>query len=197
MILPSLYAYTVPALDGRYLFPILPILCIFGTFAFMKYFEKIKYKKSFSVILIIIIITSSSLFLIYKNTDIEKEEEFLELANIVNQKTDTILYINLNPVLSYLDQAELLKLEKFPILSSYYDKNSRIKIVEYSNIESFFINMEKKKITHVVIDEQMNNPKIIIQIFDNYDKYEKIEKIFDSVENGFNYNIKIFEIKYK
>ena len=61
MILPSLYAYTVPALDSRYLFPILPILCIFGTFAFMKYFEKIKYKKSFSVILIIIIITSSSL----------------------------------------------------------------------------------------------------------------------------------------
>ena len=197
MILPSLYAYTIPALDSRYLFPILPILCIFGTFAFMKYVKKIKNKKSISVILIIIIITSSSLFLVYKNTDLDKEKEFLELANIVNQKTDTILYINLNPVLSHLDQAGLLKLEKFPVLSSDYEKDSRIKIIEYSNIESFFINMEKKKITHVVIDEQMNNPKIIMQVFDNYNEYKNIKKIFDSVESGFNYNIKIFEIKYK
>ena len=163
----------------------------------MKYFEKIKYKTIVIVIIIVIVIFSSTLFLSYKSIDVEKQQEFLELADIINKKTEVILHIHLTPVLSYLDPAGLLELEEFPVMSSHYDKNSKIKIAEYNDIEDFFLSMEKNGITHVVIDEEMDNPVMIKQIFDNYDKYKNSKKIFDSQENGFNYKIKIFEIKYE
>lgn len=195
LILPSLYAYTIPILDSRYLFPILPIFCIFGTFAFMKYVQNTKYKKIISITIIIFIIFSSMLFLIYKIDDsIEKQKEFLELANIVNKKTDVILYVNSSPIFSYLDLARLVELEKFPVLSSNYNYSENVKIVNYSNLEDFFLNMEENRITHIVIDEEINNPILIKQIFDNYKEYKNLKKIFDSQENGFDYKIKIFEI---
>ncbi len=197
LILPSFYAYTVPALDSRYLFPILPILCIVGTFSCMKYFEKIKHEKIIAVVIIIIIVSSSTLFLIYKDNDNGKQQEFLELADIVNKKTDVILYIQLSPVLSSLDPAGLLELNEFPVLSSNYDKDSKIKIAEFTDVEEFFPSMEKNKITHIVIDREMDNPVIINQIFDNYNKYKNLKKIFDSEENGYNYKIEIFEITYE
>lgn len=196
LILPSLYAYTVPALDSRYLFPILPILCIFGTFSCMKYFEKIKYKKIIIIIVLVIVMLSSMLFLTYKNNNLENQQELLELADIVNKNTDVILYINQSPIISYLDPAGLVDLKEFPTLSTKYNMDSKMKIAEYSNIDGFFQSMKKNGITHVVIDEEVDNPVIIKQIFDNYDKYENLKKIFDSKESGFNYKIKIFEIKW-
>jgi uncharacterized membrane protein len=195
MILPSLYAYTVPALDSRYLFPILPILCIIGAFSFKIYFENRKYKKIIITTIIIIVIISSVLFLNYKNINIEEEQEFIELANIVNNNTETILFVN-SPILAHLGTAKLSESKEFPVISSEYENDAIVLISLDFDIEDFILNMKKHGITHVVIDEQINNPKIIIEVFDNYDKYENIEKIFDSQENGFNYKISIFEIKY-
>jgi hypothetical protein len=196
LLLPSLYAYTVPALDSRYLFPILPILCIFGTFSCMKYFEKIKYKKIGIMMIIIIVVFSSVLFLNYKNVDVGRQQEFLKLADIINKKTDTVLYVN-TPIFSYLDPAQLLELKEFPVTSSHYNPSLKVKIVNYSNVEDFFLNMKKNGVKHVIIDEEIDNPIILKQIFDNYDKYENLNKIFDSEDNGFDYKIKIFEMKYK
>ena len=196
LILPSLYAYTVPSLDSRYLFPILPILCIIGTFSFVKYFQKTDHKKIVVALLILIILSSSISFLVYKNFDMQDQQELLELANIVNKNTNNILYIQTNSIISHLDSAKLLELKEFPVLSSNYSMNSNVKVVQYTNIENFFSNIEKNDITHIVIDREMDNPVIIKEIFDNYEKYDNLKKIFDSQENGFNYKIEIFEIKY-
>ena len=195
LTLPSLYAYTIPALDSRYLFPILPILCIIGTYSFVKYFEKTNHKEIITILLVLIILSSSILFLIYKNQGIENQQEILELSSIINKNTNIILYIQLSPVISHLDPAELFELKKFPVLSSNWNMDSNVKIVEYTNIENFFSNMKKNGITHIVIDREINNPRIINQIFDNYEKYNNLKKIFDSQENNFNYKIEIFEIK--
>jgi hypothetical protein len=197
LILPILYAYTIPILDSRYLFPILPILCIFGTFSCEKYFEKLKYKKIILVTIIIIIIFSSILFLIYKGVGSESQKEFLELANIINKNTDVILYTQ-TPTLTYLEPARLLELKEFPVMSSnYVDVDSpRVIFESYSNIEDFFILMEKNGITHMVYDEEIDNPIIIKEVFGNYEENKKLKKIFDSQENEFDYKIKIFEIKY-
>ena len=197
LILPILYAYTVPALDGRYLFTVLPIMCIIGTFSCMKYFQNSKYKKLILVVIIITVIFSSILFLIYKNNGIDDQKEFLELGDIINKNTDIILYSQ-TPILSYLEPAKLLELKEFPVMSSNYVVSSvYIKGFEsYSNIEDFFLLMEKNGITHMVYDEEVDNPMIFKKIFGNYEEYENLKKIFDSQENGFNYKIKIFEIKY-
>jgi hypothetical protein len=196
LILPSLYAYSIPVLDSRYLFPILPIICIIGTLSFKKYVEKTKYRKIIIFIILLIIIISSITFLTYKNESSENQKEFLQLARIVNEKTDVILYIQLSPVTSHLDSVRLMNLEKFPTLSTVYNPDSKIKIVKFTSVDDFFPNMEKSGITHIVIDREKKNPIIILEIFDNYNKYKNLKKIFDSEENGFNYKIQIFEIKY-
>ena len=126
----------------------------------------------------------------------QDQQEFLELANIVNKNTNNILYIQTNSIISHLDSAKLSELKEFPVLSSNYSMNSNVKVVQYTNIENFFSNIEKNDITHIVIDREMDNPVIIKEIFDNYEKYDNLKKIFDSQENGFNYKIEIFEIKY-
>ena len=190
-----MYAYTVPALDSRYLFPILPILCIIGAFSFKRYFENRKYKKIIITIIIIIIIFSSILFLNYKNSDVENEQEFRKLASIINEKTDILLYIK-SPINAYLDPAQLLKLEKFPVMSLDYSKDSKLRVVDYNSIEDFFLNTEKNGITHIFLDDEVDNPIIIKEIFGNYEEYKNLKKVFDSQENGFDYKIKIFEIKY-
>lgn len=194
LILPSLYAYTVPALDSRYLFPILPILCIFGTFSCMKYFEKIKYKKIGIVLIIIIVVVLSILFLNFKSIDVEKEQEFLKLGIEINKKTDIAFFEN-SPIKSYVESSQLLELKEFPIMSSKWFNENKIKDIDYNDIEDFFSKIEKNGITHLVIDEEVDNSIILNEIFSNYDKYKNLKKIFDSEESGFKYKIKIFEIK--
>jgi len=195
MILPSLYAYTIPALDSRYLFPILPILCIFGTFACMKFVENRKYKKIIIITIIIIVIISSVLFLNYKDINIEKEQELIELANIVNNNTDTILFIN-SPILAHLDAAKLSELKEFPVISSVYDKKSAKDVSLDFDVGDFFLNMKKHGITHIVIDEEIEKQDVLEKVFNNYEQNKNIKKIFDSKEEGYNYDIKIYKIDY-
>ena len=195
LILPSLYAYTIPALDGRYLFTILPIICIIGVFSCQKYLQNPKYKKLILCIIISIIIISSMVFLLYKNQEKDNQNEFLKLADIINKNTDIILYSK-TPIMSYLEPAKLMELKEFPVSSSHYSENSILMIDNYSNINDFFTNLEKQGITHIVIDEEIDNSQIIREILENYEENNRLMKIFDSKENGFNYKIKIFEIKY-
>ncbi len=194
MILPSLYAYTVPALDSRYLFPILPILCIFGTFSCMKYFEKIKYKKIGIGVIIIIVVVSSILFLNFKSIEIVKEQEFLKLGIEINKKTDIIFFEN-SPISIFLIASQLSEVKEFPIITSKWLNEDKIKNFDYNSIEDFFLKIEKNNITHIVIDEEVDNSIILNEIFSNYDKYKNLKEIFDSEESGFKYKIKIFEIK--
>jgi len=195
LALPSLYAYTVPILDSRYLFPILPILCIIGTFACMKFVENRKYKKIIITTIIIIVIISSVLFLNYKNINIEEEQELIELAKIVNKNTDIILFVN-SPILSHLDAAKLSESKEFPVISSDYDTNSTKYILLDFDVRDFFLNMKKHGITHIVIDEEIEKHDILEKVFNNYDQDQNIKKIFDSKQHGYDYQIKIFEINY-
>jgi hypothetical protein len=194
LILPSLYAYTIPALDSRYLFPILPILCIIGVFSFKIYFENRKYKKIIITIIIIIVVASSFLFLNYKNINVEKEQEFIELAKIINKNTDIVLYVN-SPVLSYLDTAKLSELKEFPVISSNYNNIHKLVVLDF-DVKDLFLDMKKHGITHMIIDEEINNPIILKKISDNLEKYKNLHQIFDSKEAGYNYHIKIYKINY-
>lgn len=197
LILPSFYAYTIPALDSRYLFPILPIICIIGVYSCKKYFQNNKYKKMILVAIIIIVIFSSILFLVYKGYGNEDQREFLELADIINKNTDIILY-NYTPIFSYLEPAKLLELKEFPVMSPDYDAGNSTRIIfeSYSNIEELFTLMEKNGITHIVYDKEINNPIIIKELIENNKENKKLKKIFDSQKNGFNYKIEIFELKF-
>ena len=194
LILPSLYAYTVPALDVRYLFPILPILCIIGTYTCIKIFERNRFKKISIAFIIFSIMIGSIIFLDFKSEVNNNQIEFLELANIINKNTGTVLYVN-SPIFSYLDLANILELDKFPVTSIHYDNNStRYVVFNDFEVEEFFLNMKKNGITHIVFDEEIENPVILKKIFYNDAKFNNVSQIFDSEEFGYDYQIRIFKI---
>ena len=152
-------------------------------------------KKIIIITIIIIVIISSVLFLNYKDINIEKEQELIELANIVNNNTDTILFIN-SPILAHLDAASLSELKEFPVISSVYDKKSATDVSLDFDVGDFFLNMKKHGITHIVIDEEIEKQDVLEKVFNNYEQNKNIKKIFDSKEEGYNYDIKIYKIDY-
>ena len=145
--------------------------------------------------IIIIVVASSFLFLNYKNINVEEEQELIELAKIVNKNKDVLLYVN-SPILTHFDAAKLSELKEFPVISSVYDVCCNVVISLDFDVEDFFPNMKKHGITHILIDEEVNNPIILKKISDNLEKYKNLDKIFDSEEEGYDYHIKLYKINY-
>ena len=55
---------------------------------------------------------------------------------------------------------------------------------------------KKHGITHIVIDEEIEKQDVLEKVFNNYEQNKNIKKIFDSKEEGYNYDIKIYKIDY-
>ena len=69
MSIPAFYAYSLSALDTRYLYVLFPMLCVISIFGLERYFEKIKNTKIISVLIIGGIILVSFVFLEYQKID--------------------------------------------------------------------------------------------------------------------------------
>ena len=74
---------------------------------------------------------------------------------------------------------------------------------QIDNLRDYFQVLEKQKITHLILDKYSNvgwlNDELRIHlrdIFDHENKYPFLIKEYDSEENGFNYNLKLFKIDY-
>ena len=122
-------------------------------------------------------------------------QELIELGKIVNNNTDIILFIN-SPILAHLDAAKLSESKEFPVISSDYDTNSAKEVSLDFDIGDFFLNMKKHGITHIVIDEEIEKQDVLEKVFNNYEQNKNVKKIFDSKQQGYDYQIKIFEINY-
>ena len=76
-------------------------------------------------------------------------------------------------------------------------------IPEIDNLKDYFNVLEKRKVTHLLLDENNNTPLIndelrlhLRDIFNHENKYPFLVKVYDSRENGFNYYVKLFKIDY-
>ena len=76
-------------------------------------------------------------------------------------------------------------------------------IPEVDNLKDYFHVLEKRKVTHLLLDENNNTPLIndelrlhLRDIFNHENKYPFLVKEYDSRENGFNYYVKLFKIDY-
>ena len=72
-----------------------------------------------------------------------------------------------------------------------------------TNINDYIFFLEKQKITHLLIDYENKSHDItndlrieFRNIFDNEKKFSYLNKEYDSVENGYNYHLKLFKIDY-
>ena len=65
----------------------------------------------------------------------------------------------------------------------------------YFSILDFIKNNEKNNLTHIVTDNH-NESKILKDLFLNDEKYPYLVKVYDSIEHGYKYHVKVYKINY-
>ncbi len=197
MTIPAFYAYTFianPALDTRYLYVLFPMFSVLSVLVVEKICGK-RSKTNLIIILIIsAIIVSSILFYDYKKIDYEHEKEAFEIMNKISTVVNgtNMLY----PESSYFMTSETIK--QLPKL--YSDMTFEIKIISINNNDSLQEYIEKSKdkgLTHIIIDNKNDRPIFLKKVFINENKYSYLEKIYDSKIDGYDYHLKVFEIKFE
>jgi len=215
-LLPAFYAYSRDFQEIKYLFILFPIFSLVSMFTLRRIF--IRYNESskiFVVVLISILIFSVS-FLVYISPDLEHEQEALSIAIIIK---DTTTKVNgYYPEGVYLlHVVKNTDLEKFPILSTSLASNNKFvatknwlgdendpnvksiiidDIQGINSVEDYIKFGKKVGLTHLVTDGKSAQPKILNDIFYNEKNYPYLLKQFDSIEHGFKYHMKIYEIDF-
>ena len=191
--IPIFYAYVVQAQDTRYLYILYPIFCLISLFAVQSYISKLNKKNLIVSLLIIGILSSSIVFYEYKKIDYDKEIEMYEIGKITTQITSGI---NSHPNESrYIITAQIPN--EWPFV--FHDDMYKIKIIStkgYDNLEDYILN-SRDKLTHIIVDDDPKLPKFLKDVNENEEKYEYLKKIFDSKNEGFNHQIKIFEVDFQ
>lgn len=191
--IPILYAYIMQAQDTRYIYVLYPIFCLVSLFAVEKYVAKFTQKKIVLSFMIIGILVSSVFFYEYKKIDYEKEREMYEIGKITSQITSGI---NAHPTESKYIRASQIPNE-WPFI--FHDDMYTIKIIStkgYDNLEDYIFN-SRNELTHIIVDDDPKLPEFLKDVNKNEEKYEYLKKIFDSKNEGFNHQVKIFEIDFQ
>ncbi len=207
-IIPALYAYSRGISDTKYLFAIYPILIIFVLNCIDWLERKWPRKYNFKIMIIIFLIITSFFFLNYKDENAHNREVFSMLSeNIEDMKV--VNHLNMG-VSSYFSPALLHNENNFPKTQDDIRNNIRIMDIDnYNSIDELlkseqFINeygdeidKDSRKITHLIIDDSPTVKDFLQELYDNETKYPYITKIYDSKDDGYSYQIKIFEINYE
>ena len=191
--IPILYAYIVQAQDTRYLYVLYPIFCLVSLFAIQKYISKTNQKNIILSLIIIGILFSSIVFYEYKKIDYEKEKELYEIGKIITKTTSGI---NSHPTESRYTRVAQIPNE-WPFV--FHDDMYKIKIIstyEYDNLQDYILN-SRNELTHIIVDDDPDMPEFLKDVYNNAEKYEYLKKIFDSKNEGFNHQMKIFEIDFQ
>jgi len=190
--IPSLYAYARDIQDTRYLLVLMPFFSILSLFLIDYILNKTNRRKLFFIIFIIIIFISSCTYLEIKKVDLEHEREAVTISQEVAKLTKvTNVYL---PESKYLKTASIDN--NFPIIKSNSISETITLNINNLSIIDFIKNNEKNNITHIVVDdntefENLNN------LFLNDEKYPYLIKVYDSLEHGFKYHVKIYKIDYQ
>ena len=192
--IPALYTYTIPALDTRYLYTLLPIFAVLSVIGIERIVKKVNRSNIIIIIIISSIIFASVLFYDYKKIDYEHEKESFEIMKAISLKIEGVN--NLPNESRYLTTIETI--DQWP--TPYSELEFNIEIISYKNeenLQDWITKSRDKGLTHIIIDDDEQRPDFLKEIFFEETKYPYLEKIYDSREQGFNYQLKVFEINYK
>lgn len=187
--LPALYAYSIPALDTRYIFPIYPILCVISVFSLQYFNEKFKLQKNHLILIVIGILIVSFIFLNDYRIDTNYEKEvFVILKDIPN---DVKVTNSFYPEEGYFKSIEIIN--EYPEISFPPDYNVRtISTNNFKNLNDYI--QKNTNLTHIIVDNNNNRPEFLKEIFLDEKKYNYLEKIYES--SKISYHLKIFKINY-
>ena len=199
MILPMLYAYSVPALDTRYLYFLFPIFCVLSSLAIQRYFSKIKVQNYILVGIFITILFSSVLFYEYKKDDwrIDKnyESEYLKISQEILEFSEGINY---HPTIGrYLNVEQLTN--QWPIL---HNNNPGLAVASLKtellspkdNSLNEFIQQNRESLTHIVVDNKSDLDKSFIEIYEK--EFEFLDLVYEYEIEEKGEKFKVFKINY-
>ena len=82
----------------------------------------------------------------------------------------------------------------------YSEIEFNIEIISYENednLQDWISKSKNKGLTHILIDNNQQRPDFLKEVFFEEEKYTYLKKIYDSKNNGFNHQLKVFEINYE
>lgn len=202
LLVPVLYAYSIPALDTRYLFIVYSIYCVISILSIKFFVEKFKLNKNITILVILVGITLTSI--VFLEIKIDKEEKNIEIAKISDEMyeilRDSVIF-RYGDDTKYLKETGFLKLETFPVLEQQYNEYVPriigVSGIVFENMDEYIEYGKIFGLTHVVLNGQEENPSAFNKVFNNESEYPYLEKIFDSRDNEYQYQIKIFKIDFK
>jgi hypothetical protein len=172
--------------------------------------------KMISIIIGITVLSLSVVYLDYNKIDYEYELDAYHVGLEVSKRTSVIN--DYHPEVKYVHNKidVISNLGTFPILSSEIE--NKIKLIrtndraacakvdaietgcrqfDYPSLNEFIDYGKNEGLTHIIADENENRPQFLKDVFKNEEKFLYLTKIYDSVEQGYDYHLKIFRIDYE
>ena len=199
MLIPAFYAYGRGIEETRYLYIIFPLFCVMSSFTIKKIRTKFRKQNLVMILLVTGIIFSSLIFLDYKKIDYEHEKESYLIAKDVVRITKGINHYASDS--KWIHIAEISNnWPKIPLpRETSYNQSFEIKKIsptDYSLLKDYIKNSKEKRLTHIVVNGERGNPEFLNDVFYHEEKYSYLIKEYDSLDHGFNFQIKIYKIDY-
>jgi hypothetical protein len=193
MFIPVIIAFSWTVRDTRIFYPLLPILTIVSIFPIIKFVEKFNHKKILIIFIIGIILLSSISYLEIQNSDLNHQREANSIAQHVVSIASGIN--NYYPEDSYIAPSEIS--DEWPVIKNMINfKTNVISTDGFDSLEKYIESARKQGLTHIIIDNKIERPNFLKNVFENEEQYPYLLKVFDSKTQGFTYKIKIFKIDY-
>ena len=198
MLLPIIYVASRDIADMRYFLTLFPILSVISVYTVKEITRKFNKTKLISVMFAAAILLTSIAYLDYNKTDYEYELDAYHVGLEVSKRTSVIN--DYHPEVKYVHNKidVISNLGTFPILSSEIEQ--KVKLIEthgYDSLNEFIDYGKNEGLTHIVADENEKRPQFLKDVFKNEEKFPYLTKIYDSVEQGYDYHLKIFRIDYE
>jgi hypothetical protein len=189
-LIPALYAYSRGFEEIRYVFAVLPILIIASLFLIDKIILRFEKQNVIVGGLIALIIVSSIIYLDFRQPDYDYENEVVEVAKFVSGLPG---HINDYGSESYYVEVMDLEDNKFPILSSEINFQSKVMRLQGETINEVIQDAKNKGLSYLAVTD---DNQILSKIYHQEHNYPYLKKIFDSNEHHIKFKIKIFEINF-
>ena len=187
IIIPAFYAYGRGISEIRYLFGLLPIFCIIGTYGIYILYKKVNRKNLIYLSTICIVFIFSTVFIDLEIPNYEYESASYFISKEILMRTDNVNSFHGD---WHLKSAHLLT--NWPYLpeanqsGKYSIIINKIDVNEYENFEEFLIDSKAKKLEYVVVSNRDN----MIE----FEKYPFLIEEINSGDFGYNEKFQIFKI---
>tara|TARA_Y100000310_G_scaffold155174_1_gene154644 strand:+ start:86 stop:1609 length:1524 start_codon:yes stop_codon:yes gene_type:complete len=198
MLIPVIYASSRGITEPRYLLVLFPIFSLISVYTVKEIIKKFNKSKLISIMFVTSILVLSIVYLDYNKNDYDYELDVYHVGLEVSKRTSVIN--DYHPEVKYIhNKIDVAShLGTFPVLSS--EIKQKVKLIETSGFNSLneFIDYGKNEgLMHIVTDKNENRQQFLKNVFKNEEKFPYLIKIYDSVEQGYDYHLKIFRIDYE